>query len=95
MCEKAMQNVFRANNKLFFIDGSISWPKEASQEVSLYEPYNSILISWIFNSIDKALQLSITYTETAKKIWDDLKEQFGVSYAPRIYQLKTKISSLK
>ncbi|KAJ4749494.1 Retroelement pol polyprotein-like [Rhynchospora pubera] len=54
-----------------------------------------MLVSWLFNSIDSSLQPSVAYFETAKELWDDLKERFSVGNAPRIYQLKSDIAGAK
>ncbi|XP_078171460.1 uncharacterized protein LOC144565545 [Carex rostrata] len=95
MWVKAMRNALRAKNKLGFIDGTVSQPKLEEPEADLWEICNSMLVSWMFNSIDSALQPSVAYFETAKELWDDLREHFSVGNAPRIYQLKADIAAAK
>ncbi|XP_020265950.1 uncharacterized protein LOC109841405 [Asparagus officinalis] len=54
-----------------------------------------MLISWIFNSIEKSIQPSIAYEETAKAIWEDLRDRFSIVNAPRIHELKGQIASTR
>ncbi|KAJ4821341.1 Retroelement pol polyprotein-like [Rhynchospora pubera] len=95
---KAVRNALRAKNKLGFIDGTVVKPKSGGKDDSLSDMWdmcNSMLVSWLFNSIDSDLQPSIAYCETVKELWDDLKERFSVGNAPRIYQLKSEIAAAK
>ncbi|KAJ4746686.1 Retroelement pol polyprotein-like [Rhynchospora pubera] len=92
---KAMRNSLRAKNKLGFVDGTINKLKLTDSQVAVWDSSNSMLVSWLFNSIDSSLQPSVAYFETAKELWDDLKERFSVGNAPRIYQLKSDIAGAK
>ncbi|KAJ1691232.1 hypothetical protein LUZ63_015387 [Rhynchospora breviuscula] len=92
---KAMRNSLRAKNKFGFVDGTIIKPKPTDPEADVWESSNSMLVSWLFNSIDSSLQPSVAYFETARELWDDLKERFSVGNAPRIYQLKADIAGAK
>ncbi|KAJ1688334.1 hypothetical protein LUZ63_019724 [Rhynchospora breviuscula] len=94
--QKAMRNALRAKNKLGFIDGSVMQPADAgAPEASLWGPCNSMLVSWLFNSIDPALQPSIAYAETVKELWDDLKERFAIGNSTRIHQLNADIAAAR
>jgi gag-polypeptide of LTR copia-type len=93
--EKAMRNALRAKNKFGFVDGTLSKPESTEPEACMWEPCNSMLVSWLFNSIDSVLQPSIAYMETVKELWDDLREHFSIGNAPRIHQLKADIAAAK
>jgi gag-polypeptide of LTR copia-type/Retrotransposon gag protein len=95
MWVKAMKNALRTKNKLGFINGSVAKPHPEEPEASSWEICNSMMVFWFFNSIDPVLQPSVAYFETAKELWDDLKERFSVGNAPRVYQLKADITSAK
>ncbi|PKI36075.1 hypothetical protein CRG98_043546 [Punica granatum] len=62
---KAMSNALRAKNKAGFIDGSTPKPKEGTSGNGFWEQCNSMLIGWIFNSLDPNLQPSVTYITNA------------------------------
>ncbi|KAJ4768963.1 Retroelement pol polyprotein-like [Rhynchospora pubera] len=95
MWVKAMRNALRAKNKLGFIDGTVMEPKIGDLEYGLWGTCNSMMVSWVFNSIDPSLQPSVAYYETIKEMWDDLRERFSVGNAPRIHQLKSEIAAAK
>ncbi|KAJ4790588.1 Retroelement pol polyprotein-like [Rhynchospora pubera] len=92
---KAMRNALRAKNKLGFVDGTITQPKDNTVEAAVWGSCNSMLVSWLFNCIDPSLQPSVAYFETVKELWDDLKGRFSVGDVPRIHQLKADIAGAK
>ncbi|KAJ3704067.1 hypothetical protein LUZ61_007772 [Rhynchospora tenuis] len=92
---KAMRNALRAKNKLGFVDGSVSKPKDNTVEAAVWGSCNSILVSWLFNCIDPTLQPSVAYFETVKELWDDLKDRFSIGDVPRIHQLKADLAGAK
>ncbi|RVW78618.1 Retrovirus-related Pol polyprotein from transposon RE1 [Vitis vinifera] len=96
MWEKAVKNALRAKNKLGIIDGTVNKPKgEDGNELNAWEACNSMIISWMFNVIDKSLHSSVAYAQTAKDMWEDLKERYAVGNAPRVHQLRSEIVNLK
>ncbi|KAH9717743.1 retrotran gag 3 domain-containing protein [Citrus sinensis] len=80
--------------KFGFVDGSM---KEPSKEPELDDWWtvNSMIVSWILNTIEPTLRSTITHTEVAKKLWDDIKERFLVGNGPRVHQLKSKLAECK
>ncbi|KAL5854728.1 hypothetical protein ACOSQ3_004595 [Xanthoceras sorbifolium] len=84
----------RAKSKLGFVDGSFPIPKE-QDDISNWERCNDLVGSWILNSVSPEIRPSILYVETAAQIWTDLEDRFSQSNAPKIYQLKQSISTLK
>ena len=62
-------------NKLGFIDGTI--PRLTPGDASLLNAWvrnNNMVISWILNSVWKEISASVTYFESARDIWLNLKE---------------------
>ena len=53
-----------------------------------------MVLSWLLNSVSKEIAGSITYINTSRDMWIDLKERFSRKNGPCIYQLKKAISSL-
>uniref|UniRef100_A0A6V7QVB5 Retrotransposon Copia-like N-terminal domain-containing protein n=1 Tax=Ananas comosus var. bracteatus TaxID=296719 RepID=A0A6V7QVB5_ANACO len=92
---RAMKNALQAKNKLGFFDGTLKKPDTSASEASHWTICNSMVIAWIFNSLDKSLQGSVAYAEDAKDMWDDLKDRFSQGNAPRVFQLKTELSLLR
>nr|CAD1822688.1 unnamed protein product [Ananas comosus var. bracteatus] len=92
---RAMKNALQAKNKLGFVDGTLKKPDTSAPEASHWTICNSMVIAWIFNSLDKSLQGSVAYAEDAKAMWDDLKDRFSQGNAPRVFPLKIELSLLR
>ena len=71
--------------------------KEPSKEPELDDWWtvNSMIVSWILNTIEPTLRSTITHMEVAKKLWDDIKERFSVGNGPRVHQLKSELAECK
>ncbi|GKE03543.1 retrovirus-related pol polyprotein from transposon TNT 1-94 [Tanacetum coccineum] len=91
----AMRTALRAKKKIGLIDGTIKEPATGSADVKDWWMINSMIVSWIFNTIEPTLRSQISYVELAKDLWDDLKQRFSISNGPRIQQLKTEIANCK
>lgn len=81
-------------NKLGFIDGSVSKPPSTDAKYALWIRCDTMVLSWMINSLSKDIANSVLYIDSAKKLWDELKERFSESNGPRIFQLQRAISSL-
>lgn len=78
-------------NKFGFVDGSIDWPEGNTKLLSSWIHNNNIVISWILNSVSKEISASIIYSESAREIWNDLKERFQQKNCPRIFQSRCEL----
>lgn len=92
---RAMHTALKAKNKLPFIDGSLRKPAEEDPNRERWEMCNSMLIAWIFNTMEEELQGGVACAVDAKVLWDDLRERFSQGNQTRIYQLKSEICLLK
>lgn len=91
----AMRTSLRAKKKKGFIDGTIKEPDENSDEIKDRGTVNSMIISWIFNTIEPSLRSTISYRDTAKELWDDIQQRFSIRNGARVHQLKTEASNYK
>ncbi|KZV52705.1 hypothetical protein F511_23168 [Dorcoceras hygrometricum] len=92
---RAIRTALRAKKKYGFIDGSLKEPSEDSSEQEDWWTVNSMVVSWILNTIEPTLRSTITFMEIAKDLWDDIKERFSAGNGPRIHQLKTELVECK
>jgi hypothetical protein len=92
---RAVRGSLRARRKFRFVDGSIEKPDEAAPEIDDWWTVNSMIVSWIFNTIEPKLRSTITYRENAQELWDDIKQRFSISNGPRIQQLKSELANCK
>ena len=85
---KAMRMALDAKSKLGFVDGSVN----ASMAVTplkkqAWSKCNSMISSWIWNSVSPHLTASVIYRDTTFEVWNTLKKRFSQANGPRISQL--------
>lgn len=95
MATRATINALRAKNKLCFVDGSLPKLDSTSPDLSIWQKCDSMVISWLFNSLAKELHDSVAYIETAREMWVNLEERFSQGNAPRVHQLKQALCLLE
>ena len=77
-----------AKSKLGFVDGSVT----ASMAVTPLEKIawlknNSMISSWILNSVSPHITTSVVYRTTVMEVWNSLRNCFSQANGPRISQL--------
>ncbi|GKE25492.1 retrovirus-related pol polyprotein from transposon TNT 1-94, partial [Tanacetum coccineum] len=92
--ERCMRNAFRAKQKLCFLDEIITKPDDKSLEIEDWWNVNSMLLAWFFNSIEPNLRSSISYFDTVKELWDDLRQRFSIGNGSRIQQILRDVSRM-
>ncbi|XP_061345104.1 uncharacterized protein LOC133290959 [Gastrolobium bilobum] len=91
---RAMLIALTAKNKVCFVDGSLLRSDHSDLLFVAWTRCNSMVISWLLNSVSKEIADSLMYFSTAYDLWDDLRVRFHQANGPRIFQLKQQISSL-
>uniref|UniRef100_A0A2N9EDY1 Reverse transcriptase Ty1/copia-type domain-containing protein n=1 Tax=Fagus sylvatica TaxID=28930 RepID=A0A2N9EDY1_FAGSY len=82
---RSMIMALTAKNKIGFINGTITAPNdETLPSFNLWTRCNTMVISWILNSVSKDIASSVIYANTAQEMWEDLKERFAQGNGPRI-----------
>lgn len=66
-----------------FLDGTLTCSNDDSPELDEWDTMNSLIQSWIFNTIDATTSQQVTNMENAKDIWDELKSRFFVEIEHR------------
>ncbi|XP_041011279.1 uncharacterized protein LOC121255050 [Juglans microcarpa x Juglans regia] len=85
---RSMEMALKAKNKIGFINGAIPQPVEADSSYPKWDRCNSMVLSWILNSVSRDIRETVVYAKTAKDMWDELKHQFSQGNGPRIFQLQ-------
>ncbi|KAL0345271.1 UNVERIFIED_CONTAM: Retrovirus-related Pol polyprotein from transposon RE1 [Sesamum radiatum] len=88
-----MKIALRAKMKLGYITGSNPKPAEDSEEYEQWVRTDSLVISWILNTISKEIVESFLYIDTARELWLEIEARYGVSNGPLVYQLQREIAS--
>nr|GEW69750.1 hypothetical protein [Tanacetum cinerariifolium] len=90
----AMTFALRNHNKLGFIDGSC---KRESDNLGLANKWvmcNSVVVTWILNSLSPDLFAYAIYVKTAYETWNDLKETYDKVDGSAVFNLHKSIISL-
>ncbi|KAF7814212.1 uncharacterized protein G2W53_028181 [Senna tora] len=90
----AVRTALEAKKKVGFIDGTIKAPED-QEEYAEWKSVDSMIKSWIVNSIANEISDTFVYCHTSKALWDILEERFGVSNAPRLYQVQRQTNLLR
>ncbi|KNA23930.1 hypothetical protein SOVF_019710 [Spinacia oleracea] len=91
----SLRNNLRAKNKLGFIDGTIAVPDATSPDYVHWGIVNSMLVAWIFNTLDESIRSTMILPLLAKTLWDELRVTYSIGNGPRILELKHAISDCK
>ncbi|KAJ8626780.1 hypothetical protein MRB53_020087 [Persea americana] len=92
---RSFRTALRARKKFGFIDGTIKQPDDDSKDLEDWWTINSLLVSWIRNTIEPMLRSTISHVEIAKDLWNDIKDRFSITNGPRIQQLKSSLGECK
>lgn len=90
----AMMMAFEAKNKSAFLDGTILQPAVYELLFPAWKRCNSMIKSWILNSVSEDISASLLYIRTAAEVRKELHDHYLQSNRPRIYQHKKSLSSL-
>ena len=69
---RAVRIALRAKKKYGFVDGSIKQSDNDSPELEDWWTINSMLVSWVFNTIEPTLRSTISYMENVKELWEEI-----------------------
>lgn len=87
--EQAAIMSLNSHEKLGFIDGTIKKPDPDSADFQSWKIVNSMLCSWLCNSLDPTIRATVSRITEAKLIWDTLKTRHSIPNRPRVYQIWT------
>lgn len=92
---RAMLMALDAKSKLGFVDGSITASMAITPlEKIAWSKNNSMISSWILNSVSPHISGSVIYRNIAMEVWNSLRNRFLQANGPRISQLQKQISAI-
>ncbi|XP_019240220.1 PREDICTED: uncharacterized protein LOC109220215 [Nicotiana attenuata] len=83
-----------AKKKLGFINGSYVQSSPDSPLFEHWEQCNSMIISWILNSLDPDISQSVIYSKSAKSLWDELNQRYGQANGAKMYEVQKGLSTI-
>jgi len=92
---RAVRVSLRARRKWGFVDGTHEKPGDDEPEFEDWWTVQSMIVSWILNTIEPTLRSTVAYVEDAQTLWKEIEERFSVANGPRIQQLKAELANCK
>ncbi|GKE90991.1 ribonuclease H-like domain-containing protein, partial [Tanacetum coccineum] len=72
----AMKFALRNKSKLGFIDGTCKRKSDDPVLANQWDLCNSVVVTWVLNSVSAELYASQIYSKTAFDMWTDLKDTY-------------------
>ncbi|XP_076929081.1 uncharacterized protein LOC143593292 [Bidens hawaiensis] len=94
MWSNSMELALLVKNKLGFVDGTCVKPVGDDALSKQWERCNSIVLSWILNSISEELYVGQIFSKVVSVVWQDLKETYQKIDSSVIFNLHKKITTL-
>lgn len=90
----AVRTALRVKKKEKFIDGTLLPPKVSNPQYDAWLCVDSLILTWLRNSITPEIYRQFIHSETARELWVDLEDSFGQTSAPSILHLKRKLVNM-
>ncbi|CAL1377063.1 unnamed protein product [Linum trigynum] len=90
-----MTETLIAKNKLGIVDGTIVKPETSADLREAWLQCDALVKEWLKTTMDKEVRSAIRYAKTSREMWVDLETRFGKGFAPRAYELRKIMSTLR
>ncbi|XP_035845397.1 uncharacterized protein LOC118491607 [Helianthus annuus] len=88
----AMKFALTAKNKLGFINGTCTKSTKDDVLASQWDRCNSVVLTWILNSVSEELYVGQVYSSLASEVWSDLKDTYDRVDGSVVFGLYQKIN---
>ncbi|CAL1406168.1 unnamed protein product [Linum trigynum] len=86
---------FIVENKLGFVDGSISAPTDGGAAYDAWKQVNAMVKGWLKTAMPKDVHSRVRFSITAREMWVNIQSSFGHGSTSRMYELKCTINLLQ
>ncbi|KAJ0495203.1 putative RNA-directed DNA polymerase [Helianthus annuus] len=90
----AMKLALEAKNKFGFVDGKCKRNTDDPVLSSQWDRCNSVVLSWLLNSVSEELYLRQVFSKLTSEVWTDLKETYDKVDGSIVYDLYKKINCI-
>ncbi|KAJ0589355.1 putative retrotransposon gag domain, retrotransposon Copia-like protein [Helianthus annuus] len=90
----AMKLALEAKNKFGFINGKCEKPKDNEVLAGQWDRCNSVVLTWLLNSVSEELFLGQAFSKLASEVWKDLRETYDKVDGSVVYDLYKKINCI-
>ncbi|KAH9753027.1 protein kinase domain-containing protein [Citrus sinensis] len=96
MWSQSVKMFIRGKGKIGYLTGSIKEPTEEDPKFHTWAADNSMIMSWLVNSMESEIGQTYLFLPTAKDLWDAVTETYSdLGNSAQIYDLKTRIRETK
>ena len=82
----------QGKGKFGYLSGSTVQPKKSDVAYATWEAENSMIMSWLVNSMETSLGRSYLFLPTASEIWSAVKETYSdLGNAAQLFEIKTRL----
>ncbi|KAH9657194.1 retrovirus-related pol polyprotein from transposon RE1 [Citrus sinensis] len=93
---QSVKMFIRGKWKIGYLTGSIKEPTEDDPKFQTWDADNSMIMSWLVNSMEQEIGQTYLFLPTAKDLWDVVTETYSdLGNSAQIYDLKTRIRETK
>ncbi|XP_021997517.1 uncharacterized protein LOC110894606 [Helianthus annuus] len=89
-----MKLALTAKNKLGFLNGTCTKSTKDDVLASQWDRCNSVVLTWILNSVSEELYVGQVYSSLASEVWSDLKDTYDRVDGSVVFGLYQKINSV-
>uniref|UniRef100_A0A251V8P5 Putative gag-polypeptide of LTR copia-type n=1 Tax=Helianthus annuus TaxID=4232 RepID=A0A251V8P5_HELAN len=90
----AMKLALEAKNKFGFINGKCEKPKDNEVLAAQWDRCNSVVLTWLLNSVSDELFLGQVFSKLASEVWTYLKETYDKVDGSVVYDLYKRINCI-
>ncbi|XP_050204868.1 uncharacterized protein LOC126654907 [Mercurialis annua] len=88
--------VMKGRGKMGYLTGVNTAPPLESAKYSTWEAENSIVMAWLINSMDQRIGRLYLFYQTAKEIWDAVKEMYSdLEDISQSFEIRSKIRNTR
>ncbi|XP_035842144.1 uncharacterized protein LOC118488849 [Helianthus annuus] len=90
----AMKLALEAKYKFGFINGKCEKPNDDDVLAAQWDRCNSVVLTWLLNSVFEELFLGQVFSKLASEVWTDLKETYDMVDGSVVYDLYKRINCI-
>ena len=92
----SVQMNIRDRGKLGYLNGEKIKPAETDAQYAFWDAENSMVMSWLVNSMEEEIAANYLGYSTAKEMWESLRRMYSdLNNQSQIYELQLKINEAK
>ena len=85
----------RARGKIGYLTGDTSASDSADPTYSIWDAENSMVMTWLVNSMDENISSNYMCYQNAKELWDNVIQMyFDLDNQSQIYELTLKLGEV-